>query len=281
MIFGSCCAPYTYDYLNILKKFDFVTTCSPKFVMDFKEAGIEPLLLYHAFSPAILDKIDKTERINDVVFIGSIVPREGYHIERKKFLEKIAENPSFNFNFFGNISNLKYPEVFKLQMLFFIKQFLNKTRIDNLFKNSAKYKKLQSLNSYPMFTKFSKALKEAYKGELFGIDMYKEYARSKITFDIQVEVEGKYAGNMRMFETTGTGVCLLLEDKINIREIFNPDTEVVIYNSFDDAIEKIKWLMENEDKMKEIAIAGQKRTLKDHTYKLRTEILIDKIKKYI
>jgi spore maturation protein CgeB len=281
LLIGNSCAPYTQKNLDNLKVFDFVTTCSPKFVQDFEKQGIKSLLLYHTFSSEILNHISDFNKQRDLIFIGSIIPRKDFHVERKKFLETIANNSRIDFSYFGNLSNLKYSEVLKLQLLYIAKEILIKTRTNVLFKNSVTYKKLENLNSFPKYFKFSKALKDSYKGELYGINMFREYAKSKITLDIQVEVEGPYAGNIRMFETTGMGVCLLLENKLNIKEIFEPDKEVVIYNSYEEAIEKIIWLLEHEDKLIEIAKAGQKRTLTEHTYENRAEKLINEINKYL
>ncbi len=281
LLIGNSCAPYTPKNIENLKIFDFVTTCSPKFVQNFESYGLKTLMLYHAFEPTILPEIASPEKIRDFIFVGSIIPRKDFHIQRKTFLEKLAANPDIDFSYFGNLSNVKYSEVLKLQLLYGAKEVMLKTGASKFFQNSVKFKKMENLNAFPKYFKFSKALQNSYKNELYGIDMFREIARTKITFDIQVEIEGDYAGNMRMFESTGAGACLLLENKINVPDIFEPDKEVVIYNSFDEAMEKIIWLLNNENKLIEIAKAGQKRTLKDHTYDKRATILIKEIDKFM
>ena len=42
-----------------------------------------------------------------------------------------------------------------------------------------------------------------------------------------------------------------------------------------------KYLLENPQKITEIALAGQKRTLKEHTYEIRMKELLEILKKYI
>ena len=49
----------------------------------------------------------------------------------------------------------------------------------------------------------------------------------------------------------------------------------------EEALEKVKYLLENPQKINEIALAGQKRTLKEHTYEIRMKELLEILKKYI
>ena len=50
-----------------------------------------------------------------------------------------------------------------------------------------------------------------------------------------------------------------------MNEFFSPDSEIVTYESADEAIEKFTYLLEHEEERAEIARMGQKRTLNDHT----------------
>src|SRR3989338_4809198 len=76
---------------------------------------------------------------------------------------------------------------------------------------------------------------------------------------------GKNVGNMRMFEATGVGCCLLTDTGKNLTNLFEKDREVVTYTSIEECIEKVCFLIEHDIVRREIAIAGQKRTLRDHT----------------
>ena len=46
---------------------------------------------------------------------------------------------------------------------------------------------------------------------------------------------------MRMFEATGMGSCLIVENGENIRELFSED-EVITYNSYEELEEKLFFL---------------------------------------
>lgn len=78
---------------------------------------------------------------------------------------------------------------------------------------------------------------------------------------------------MRMFEATGMGTCLLTDSKDENAELFDISKEIVVYESYDDMVQKAKWLLENPKETKEIALAGQRRTLKEYTYRNKAEQL--------
>ena len=74
---------------------------------------------------------------------------------------------------------------------------------------------------------------------------------------------------MRLFEATGVGSCLVTDWKPNISEFFEPDKEVVVYKSPAECLEKINYLLNNENKRKEIARAGQKKTVETYSFEKR------------
>lgn len=73
-----------------------------------------------------------------------------------------------------------------------------------------------------------------------------------------------------MFEATGVGSCLLTDSASNVRDLFEPDNEIVTYTSVDECVEKVNYLFEHEAERAQIARAGQSRTLRDHTTRERS-----------
>lgn len=121
-----------------------------------------------------------------------------------------------------------------------------------------------------------------FHGEAWGLDMYKILANSKITLTGHIkEVAGKYANNMTLFEATGCGALLITDHKSNLHELFEIGKEIVTYKTPEEMVEKIQYYLSYEDERKKIAMAGQARTLKDHTYKRRMKQLKEILKKYI
>jgi spore maturation protein CgeB len=108
-----------------------------------------------------------------------------------------------------------------------------------------------------------------YRGEAWGRDMYRVLARSKITINQHIDIAENYANNMRLFEATGMGALLITDWKDNIAELFEPGKEVVCYRSPEECIALIRYYIEHEQERATIAAAGQRRTLKDHTYRNR------------
>jgi len=126
---------------------------------------------------------------------------------------------------------------------------------------------------------YSKTLKQATHPAVFGLEMFKLLRKAKITFNIHGDGAGEYAGNMKLFEATGVGSCLVTDNKKNIAELFDTNQEIVIFNNVDECIEKINWLLNNEEERQKIAKKGQQRTLKDHTVEKRCELIIEIINK--
>jgi spore maturation protein CgeB len=118
-----------------------------------------------------------------------------------------------------------------------------------------------------------------YRGEAWGLDMYDVLSRSRISVNRHIDVAEGYANNMRLFETTGVGALLLTEAAPNLADLFEPGREVVAYEGEDDLVEKIEHYLTHDDERLEIAAAGQKRTLSEHTYRRRIAELATMLEK--
>jgi spore maturation protein CgeB len=110
------------------------------------------------------------------------------------------------------------------------------------------------------------ALRRAYRGEAWGIEMYRVLARSGIVVNVHSTAAEGFANNMRMFEATGVGALLVTEAAPNLADFFEPGREVVTYDGPEDLVTQLGHYLEHEDERRAIAAAGQSRTLRDHTY---------------
>lgn len=129
----------------------------------------------------------------------------------------------------------------------------------------------------------SSPIMQRYKGQAWGIDMFKIFAQSKIVINRHTEkigkhYESKYANNMRLYEATGMGAMLITDFKENLGELFKIGKEVETYNSLEELVEKINYYLKHDEEREKIARAGQERTLKDHTYEQRAKKLLEVIK---
>ena len=124
-------------------------------------------------------------------------------------------------------------------------------------------------------------IRRHYKGKVWGIEMYKVLNNSKITLNYHIDVAESYANNMRLFEATGTGTLLITDWKVNLHEMFEPSKEVVTYHNPEECAELIQYYLKNNNEREAVAMAGQERTLKEHTYYRRMVELVDIIQKYL
>ena len=81
-----------------------------------------------------------------------------------------------------------------------------------------------------------------------------------------------------MFEITGCGSCMFVENRVNIEDLFDKKKEVVTYDNIEDLIDKITFYSNNLKITEKIAFNGYEKTRKLHTTKNRA-IEIDKIVK--
>lgn len=112
-----------------------------------------------------------------------------------------------------------------------------------------------------------------HRGEAWGGGMFRILGSSKITVNNHIGIAENFANNMRLYEATGMGALLVTDRKSNIAEIFEPGKEVVCYESAEECVELIRFYQHNDRERERIAQAGQRRTLNEHNYDIRTQEL--------
>ncbi len=120
-----------------------------------------------------------------------------------------------------------------------------------------------------------------HRGEVWGLDMYRALARSRVTLNRHINVAENYANNMRLYEATGVGSLLITDRKDNLGELFEIGKEVVAYNSPEEAAELIRHYIAHPDDAQAIAKAGQARTLREHTYQHRMTELAPMLERHL
>lgn len=113
-------------------------------------------------------------------------------------------------------------------------------------------------------------IRQRHQGEAWGREMLQLLARSRITINHHIGIAENYANNMRLYEATGMGALLITDWKNNIAEMFEPGKEVVCYRDAEECADLIAYYLAHESERAEIAAAGQRRTLSEHTYSRRT-----------
>ena len=113
----------------------------------------------------------------------------------------------------------------------------------------------------------------------YGEKLFEILSQYKFALNVHVGSSGQYAGNIRLFETTGCGVCLITDNKKNMDELFAAD-EVILYSTQDDLTKTIRELIANPMDYEEIAEKGHRRTINDHSYQSRVVKVIETIVQY-
>ena len=251
------CLPYTGkligNYFSLLtdsfkrnaRLLDLIGTGSRDYVETIKQGGANAYLLRHAFEPSILGRLGTPVERKGICFIGSIVLGGG-HDNRVKMLD-LLNNSDFLFSSYGMVYE---PENMEATY-------------------SAEYCEAVI------------RIKRMMKPSIFGVDYYSELAKYNIETNIHPsEIKGGI-GNMRMFEATGVGCCLVTDYREGIEELFTDGEEIVVYHSMDELVDKLKWLTNDYDAVRRIALSGQRRTLNEYTYKEKADILDGEIQRLI
>ena len=125
----------------------------------------------------------------------------------------------------------------------------------------------------------SSPIRDHYRGQVWGWKMYETFQQSAVTLnrhartDVRGSVCTSLANNMRLYEATGVGTCLMTEERENLSEMFAPGREVITYRDEAECVERIRYLLGHPQERASVAEAGQRRTLREHTYPSRMEEL--------
>lgn len=110
-------------------------------------------------------------------------------------------------------------------------------------------------------------------GGLWGMDMYRMLAESRICFNDLIDIAAGQSGNMRLFETTGVGSFLLTEWTQDLGQFFELGQEIESYQSLPELKEKIYYYLNHPEAREAIAKNGQARCLRDYSMEKRAKEL--------
>lgn len=267
LVAGYHCAPINANILKCLPEIDLVFTCTPGIRAFFNTKGKDAYLIYHAFDSDALRLVEDTPRnAIDLVFTGSLVTGDSFHDGRLKLINKILKS-GINLNLYVNLESRQ--RIMLKQGLFIINKTFDSLGLSGLAK---KIRLLDHGKNW--ISNYPEELISRVNPPVYGIDMLNLLKRSGIVLNSHGGVAGEYAGNMRMFEVTGVGSCLLTENKKNMGDLFEPG-EIALYENDDDCVEKIKWLLHDESSRKKIANAGHEKTMVKHTVEARCRQVLE------
>lgn len=260
--------------VDFFRAHDLVLSCAPEVVAHFAAEGAPARLLSHAFAPQILARIAALPPASTpapaVGFVGNLDYGERYHNRRALMFAAIAQQ--MDFAFYGTMSQIVYrrqgPVRWARAGYYALLGGLERLGLARVVRRLPRYSAWQDSRAKAPFVAAFASLEARRQAPVYGLEMYQAVAR----FQVGLNAHGpaQFASNMRLFETTGVGTCLLTDWKPNLGELFALDSEIVAYRSPQEAVERARYLLDHPTERQAIAAAGQRRTLAEHTYAHRT-----------
>jgi spore maturation protein CgeB len=278
---GWCGAPYNDP--AVFQEYDIVLSCIPELVEHFRSNGHRAEHVNHAFNPRVLEQIDisTTPRI-DFSFTGQIVMETKFHRQREELLRVLVAKTTLQLWSEYRRAPVKRRLATSLRRAAYDgMQSVRRAGVSqNLLSEIPLIKKVARWQTRPTITwEVAAAIRRRARKPVFGLAMYRLLHDSRITLNTHIDISPRSASNMRLYEATGVGTCLLTDWKDNLTELFEPDREVVTYKSADEVVEKVRYLLDHERERSAIATAGHRRALRDHTASQRARIFAEIIRK--
>jgi len=268
LILGWCGAPYNDS--SVFREWDIALSCVPELVADFRAKGISSHHVNHAFAPRILNRLNlKSEPNIDFAFVGSILKQNQFHIERERLLLELVKSTNLQI-----WSDIKRPSRKQRRDVFIrrkahdiVTAARNASVPEQLLNTLPLVRKIAGWDAPPTLEQYvDERIARRTHSPIFGLEMFQQLRDARVVFNNHIDISPISASNMRLFETTGIGACLLTDWKENLSELFEPDKEVLTYRTAAECVEKVNYILEHEDERRSIAAAGQLRTLREHTF---------------
>lgn len=241
---------------------DILFVGSPKLLNFSRDLGVDSHLIYHSFDESILEFLAEESKV-EFSFIGS----SGF-----------GYGPVYYHRYYLLSELLK-----KTSLLAWIdeKSIHWKQKLKSILGKSLFFRPI--LSSFPKGRQWiseallvpehplSDLVKNRTYPSLFGLDMYNKMHNSHMTFNCHSSPAKGTVDNIRLFQATGVGTCLITDTGTNMSDLFEEDYEVITYGSLEECLEKVSYLSSHPKERAKIASRGQKKTLSVHTTNKRCE----------
>jgi hypothetical protein len=223
---------------------DIVLSCLESSVTCYQNAGFRSRLIKNAFEPTMAALAEGQLRDVPLSFVGAVTFGRNRHGERAKFLAQLARRiPKVEYR-------LRIPDT-----MAYLRGIGRELLLDRQFGPA-----WDLVKQWPDYRR----LRRVSKQTVWGRDMYRELSRAQMSLNIHIDAAGNTAANLRLFEATGMGACLVTDWKPNISRLFEEDREIVTFRCVEECCEKVRYLIDHPREREVIAARGQARCLRDH-----------------
>lgn len=280
LVLGWCGAPYSDP--TVFAEYDVVLSSVPELVRTFRSQGHRCEHVHHAFDPRVLERLQPAGPDVDFGFIGTIARKNAFHNSREQLILDLLERTPLQIWIDAPSPSLQERgNVLVRQLAFDAVQAASRVGVSEATLKAlpvaGKVKHWKARPALP--PRLDERIIRAAHSPLFGLEMFQQLQRTRVSLNTHIDISSTHASNMRLYEATGVGSCLLTDAKSNLQELFEPDVEVVAYANADECVEKLNHLLAHDDERSAIAKAGQQRTLRDHTFDNRAAGLDEIIQK--
>ena len=217
--------------------YDAIITCDEGNRTYLEQQGIMAFQIHHAFSSELAKGFEDIVKQNQIGFAGSLKAGDSEHNYRAKILCNLLEE--FDINAYGLVSfNPAYnTQTVKGRLIKSYHEIIG--RVDKLSNNLAqqmpKYRSYAEMGKLIEILKMFEEIKEIIKAPLYGRE-YISFIKSSLIV-LNSHSNTAIASNMRLFEVTGQGTCILTDYKENMSQLFKENDEVVCYRNMDELLE--------------------------------------------
>lgn len=112
----------------------------------------------------------------------------------------------------------------------------------------------------------------------------REYAcRSRINLVITRKAHASVfaSSSSRPLELASMGACMVCNPYEGIETWFEPEKELIVVHSAEEAVERYRWLLAHDDARRRMGQAARERLLKEHTFRHRARQVVETIQGYL
>lgn len=270
---------------------DLIFLGTPNLVNDFAGHKLRSELVYHAFDDTLLQRMGAADSQYAITFLGSAGTGFGWsHRGRYWTLDQLARHTPLEMWIFDKREHRHDPthslgrrlrrklrdplkHILRTCPTGILAGIATSPRVNTKLRwvaeeiHAERATQTTGYPTRPLATRYP----ERTHVPIFGLDMYRVLRASRLTFHQHGDQVGPSVGAVRLFEATGAGAGLVTDTAPNLPDLFEPDREVVTYQSPTECVEKVRYLLDHEDERRQIAEAGHRRTLRDHTVAIRCQ----------
>lgn len=252
---------------------DGVVTCIPEVAQRLSGQGLRAVHLHHGFATHVLEQVPPptVSPARELLFLGSIFRGADFHLERERLLLTLARQVPLTLlsPAYAALRGEAHRRLW-LRRLGYLATYPARW-VPTLRRALAAMPLVGEALALPEFPPdlVHPELAPRLRPAVYGLEMFTRLRQSQVVLNTHIDLSPVSASNVRMFEATGIGACLLTDAKSNLSSLFEPDREVVAYTSAADCADRAQWLLQHPEACAEIGQRAQARVLREHTQQQR------------